>query len=1219
MKKNYLLWLSGLLLSGFLIISCGQSSDPKSTPPGSSPGDDNGNGQQRPLPDGTQEVFVSFPGDLQASGDSGKQVYVQYTTDGESIPTKITGETAQAEYVREEEGDFIWKAIISNDDNVRFVFYISNGTLAEANGRLSPDGFHESWREGESRTQVVEPYFLIGECVDDAINVCFAEARSFGLASELVYAGILFDTFDRTPFLVYTDDSSQPSLENGIRVQGEFEDNEFPYRIWEFAVPLIGNVNFVFYVSNGIDDTSSPYVRIGPGGQTDTDAMGYVDGDSSFSSSARDCTDTLSTGGRFCGGGSYRDKLPTQTRVCPTGVDNCIATEISPDRSNKRINLGIDGDVGRAMRIFVYYTTETSSTTVSRDIGENNGFVEAVFQEVGDGSGVHQVTRQGIEFNVIRADIPTNTDKFVVYMGPTTAANTANARLAKDGYHESFIEGESTNATASDAYFEGTDCAAPTNLADTLMDALCRVERFPTTPPPMAITATYDSGATPATAAADVPAGKRRVHAPFPFDTTGFQPFVVYVTANTWTAGSCSDTSITDEANCTGSNTWTAASCSDSSLTTQEACEPLPTRDTASAKWAPMTFGNASDPHSIWVADIPQADNIRFAFLIGPGGGTNEATHRPNLEGAFGRLANDAYREFTGSDVISGEGESAFIPGFEGPVLELETYFSKALSGRPDCSSNQPTNANFCLPLKVRPLGSDNMPDTTMKYVYLGFLFDTTGDTITIRYTTDGSEPSKNMGTEVTLDDTNWYGGIDLPGLAQNWVWRASLPDNAQLKYTAYIDRNGTDTDGRLSRSGYQEDGSYTNDGAVGVAFDSTDCQTTMQATRIAQEYRLCNANNERGPLFPVMASYDADAKPATADATVASGKRRVHAPFPFDTTGDQPFVVYVAVNTWTPGSCSAGTSDNQAACEAVPGQTWTAASCSDMTITEQAECEEPLPKRDTSSAKWAPMTSGNTNDPYSIWVADIPTGDSIRFAFFIGQGGGTNEATHKPNLARAFGRLANDAYREFTGSDDISDEGASAFTGWTPGLGMALETYFSGALSGRPDCSSNLPENANFCLPLKDSAPDGTAADMSAIAMKYVYLSFLFDTSPHTITVRYTTDTTTSPTYLDAATEFYDGLRIAGSSIGGWNRIWRASLPDDANLKYTVYIGDTGSATTFGRLSRKGYQEGMSFSGDDADGASGVSFDNTDCQTTIQAGRVAQEYRICNASNVRP
>ena len=311
--------------------------------------------------------------------------------------------------------------------------------------------------------------------------------------------------------------------------------------------------------------------------------------------------------------------------------------------------------------------------------------------------------------------------------------------------------------------------------------------------------------------------------------------------------------------------------------------------------------------------------------------------------------------------------------------------------------------------------------------------------------------------------------------------------------------------------------------------------------------------------------------------------KRRVYAPFPFDTTGFQPYVAYVTVNTWTDGSCS------------------------DSTITTQEACENPIPTRDPASVEWALMTFESSTDPYSIWEADIPKGDNIRFTFFISQGGGANE---EENLRLAFGRLANDAYREFTGSDVISGEGGTPFTFFDPADGPPVEPYFSGALSGRPDCSSNDPANANFCLQLKVRPANAT--------MKYVYLSFLFDTSPHTITVRYTTD---GSTYLDAATEFYVGLDFFGSGAGQENRIWRASLPDDANLKYTVYIRDTEPSTSqpFGRLSRKGYQEGSSFAGGDADDAEGVAFDNTDCQTTMQAARVAQQYRLCNANNVRP
>ena len=776
------------------------------------------------------------------------------------------------------------------------------------------------------------------------------------------------------------------------------------------------------------------------------------------------------------------------------------------------------------------------------------------------------------------------------------------------------------------------------------------------------VMASYDAEATPATADATVASGKRRVHAPFPFDTptTGsqaLQPYVVYVTVNIWTLGSCSNPSIAEEAACRASpgETWTAASCSDGVSTTQEACEPLPTVDTSSAKWAPMTFSNDDTaPYSIWVADIPTGDNIRFAFFIGQGGGTNEATHRPNLVGAFGRLANDAYREFTGSDVVSG---SAVISVQGGNPFEpwrdpgLEPYFSGALSGKPDCSSNDPSDANFCLPLKINPPGDD-----TMKYVYMGFLFDTGGDTITIRYTTDGTEPSSSRGTEATVaasgSDENFYAGIKLFNNESNRVWRASLPDNEMLKFTVYIDRDGGDRDGRLSRRGYQEDGTYTEDSRTSAAFRSTDCQTTMQAARVAQEYRLCNANNAR-PITAddqITAKYDPEATPATAGAAVTSGKRRVHAPFLFDTTGFQAYVVYVTSGTWTAGICSDGVSTTRAACEAVTGETWTAASCSDGVSTTQEACES-LPTINTASTSWAPMTFSNDGTaPYSIWVADIPEGENIRFAFFISRGGGTDEETHRTNLAGgcsdgtsatqancetaggnwttgAFGRLANDAYREYSESDVICGAGSgpmcgdrdvegSVFKDWgNPGL----ETYFSGAMA----CSTGDPTMANFCLPLKDSAPDGTAADMSVIAMKYVYLGFLFDTDGDTITIRYTTDGTepAEPSASEMGTtrelpltdmNFYAGINLSDSRT---NWTWRASLPDNEMLKFTVYIDTDGDSDTDGRLSRRGYDEAGSYP--DYKGES-VAFDNTDCQTTMQSQRIAQEYRLCNAINQR-
>ena len=785
--------------------------------------------------------------------------------------------------------------------------------------------------------------------------------------------------------------------------------------------------------------------------------------------------------------------------------------------------------------------------------------------------------------------------------------------------------------------------------------------------------------------------GERKVYAPFPFDTTGLQAYVAYVTVGTWTPGS-------------------PGSCSVGVSTTQQACEePLPRRDTASsdsAGWAVMSFDSAEStnsgaPYSIWSADIPTGDNIRFAFFINEdladGVDNNEANHRMNLVGAFGRLANDAYREFSGSDVITEPGSTPFIflPANTGPPEE--PYFSGALSERPDCSDPTPMsdtmmiNEDFCLPLKISPSAG-------MKYAYLSFLGDTDGYTFTVRYTINGEEPTSGTSAPAPVT-ANFYGNLTLEGSPANRVWRASLPDNDMLKFTVYIDTDGdSDIDGRLSRKGYEAGSSFADDGTPGVAFGNTDCQTTMQSARVAQEYRICNNNNVRlmisfgRPTYSVMegemvnvtvnlsmdpgrtvtipltatlgtgatsGDYTAPASVefmsgetsktvtfmaasdsvdesdetvvldfgtlpagvwpgATTSTTVTieapdtgPTTRKVYAPFPFDTTGLQAYVVYVTAGTWTDGS---------------PG------SCSDGVSTTQQACE-PLPRRDTASSDSAGsvvMTApANFTDPYSIWSADIPTGDNIRFVFFINDdladGVENNDANHKTNLAGAFGRLANDAYREYSGSDVIcgvdteamcatggnGDVPNTAFKVWgNPGL----QPYFSGALSERPDCSSNDPTNANFCLALKVKAPDGTDGDGNAVAMKYVYLSFLFDTGPHEVTVRHTTD---GSTYSTTGASFYAGINLGGSEQP--NRVWRASIPDNADLKYTVEIKDSGAAGPFARLSRKGYQLGSTFSGDDADDAVGVALDNTDCQTTMQAARVAPRYRLCNARNVKP
>ena len=82
----------------------------------------------------------------------GKSVYLVYTTDG-SAPTKSNGNVVNCQFEKEIDPDRWWSVTIPSQSAktvVKYVFYISDGALSSAWGRIAEDGYKNSWTEGDS-------------------------------------------------------------------------------------------------------------------------------------------------------------------------------------------------------------------------------------------------------------------------------------------------------------------------------------------------------------------------------------------------------------------------------------------------------------------------------------------------------------------------------------------------------------------------------------------------------------------------------------------------------------------------------------------------------------------------------------------------------------------------------------------------------------------------------------------------------------------------------------------------------------------------------------------------------------------------------------------------------------------------------------------------------------------------------------------------------------
>lgn len=100
---------------------------------------------------GGTDLFVNFTFDT-----SSKSVYVVYTNDG-STPTKSNGENKTASFSNFNDPNRTWKVTINkafniSGDDIEYIFYISDNTLANAFGRVTPGGgYQTTWTEGDER------------------------------------------------------------------------------------------------------------------------------------------------------------------------------------------------------------------------------------------------------------------------------------------------------------------------------------------------------------------------------------------------------------------------------------------------------------------------------------------------------------------------------------------------------------------------------------------------------------------------------------------------------------------------------------------------------------------------------------------------------------------------------------------------------------------------------------------------------------------------------------------------------------------------------------------------------------------------------------------------------------------------------------------------------------------------------------------------------------
>jgi len=181
---------------------------------------------------------------------TGKSVFVVYTSNATN-PSKSNGTSVTAAFDVFADPDRRFKAAIPTGAGIRFVFYISNDTLANGFGRTTEtNGYQTTWTEGDA-------YFTH--------------------TNTQVYAHYNYDTTGRSVYVVYTTNGTNPSKTNGTSVAGTFDYYDgSTWRRFRGNIPSGANIKYVVYISN--DNLANGYGRTSSDGYLIT----WTEGDSAL-------------------------------------------------------------------------------------------------------------------------------------------------------------------------------------------------------------------------------------------------------------------------------------------------------------------------------------------------------------------------------------------------------------------------------------------------------------------------------------------------------------------------------------------------------------------------------------------------------------------------------------------------------------------------------------------------------------------------------------------------------------------------------------------------------------------------------------------------------------------------------------------------------------------------------------------------------------------------
>lgn len=181
---------------------------------------------------------------------TGKSVYVVYTTNATN-PSKTNGTSVAAAFDVFADPDRRFKAAIPSGAAVRFVFYVSNDTLANAFGRTTEaNGYQTSWTEGDVYSTHTNTQ---------------------------VYVYYNYDTTGKSVYAIYTTNGTNPSKTNGTSVAGTFDVYDgATWRRFRANIPSGANTRYIFYISN--DTLANGYGRTSSDGYQTT----WTEGDSTL-------------------------------------------------------------------------------------------------------------------------------------------------------------------------------------------------------------------------------------------------------------------------------------------------------------------------------------------------------------------------------------------------------------------------------------------------------------------------------------------------------------------------------------------------------------------------------------------------------------------------------------------------------------------------------------------------------------------------------------------------------------------------------------------------------------------------------------------------------------------------------------------------------------------------------------------------------------------------